>query len=543
MLKRQHAMSTARPFTAAIVAVAGPFCFNDGVLVYSTDQQQVRILDTRNPGATEIVIDYVRILEGSWGKSNMPVTPVNYSHGILALVGRPTMSGLKMSKILYVVDVRKRQLIGSLSFQSPHIPWVRNNENYLVFGARSELVIEVLSRLWALRVMDLQTGQWNETKHILYTFGEGDVGSNIDFEILNGYVYATAITYDQETTRSTYSVRRFSLGAETVAVNMEATRAEDMFRLNSGDRACDDRYASIKIEQDDVTGEPMIREQRREWLISCGSDFPRACYRQRIIFPRPRRSASSDSSTSPSTHSVTAGTSTPPPNSPGFSHQAARTVHPIASSDGRSEKPPRLQYHAAAVFAKGYHTPSQTFLDLVRDPRPNGEPELLRIRTISAGPHHRGGANAKTKTDADNPAPPSNTTSFWPRSSGVFSRQEDAFLRILNPPMRSQSRTIESVFDDESATLVYAVEPSRDVYGVPQTRFLVLVSFDPRVQLAGLPRRCNKGRRAAAVTTDVAETEAPPWDDVGPWRIERAAYLSIAQNQFCRTTFGYDFSY
>jgi hypothetical protein len=623
-IKRKQAVVRAAPYTAALVARARSFILHQGMLAYEFGNK-IRLLDTIHAKGTEIVVDCAKLIPEMLDEA-YPIEILHYAEGILSfLVMEPH------GRTLYVVDVPNAQLLlrhGSSPRMSRHLAFVRNNSEYLVYGTKSELSANRLFRRWALRVFNIRTRSWDPTKRVLTWIVGSQIGRTIDFRIFDDYFYAASSRGIAEVegvygVHSAYHVVRFPLDRPTIS-HVEETNPEDMFRRGFDEGAIDDRWNRIFLERDDITGNLMVCEQRREWLADDTYQNSRTMYRQKVVFRSKNEKHSSKDeklAESPSASSAKTPSPTLPdagvmaPLSTMLSPQAGswvantyigmapaphlqadgasnlsgdddnadnadvlvcppfflrvRTIHSLSEAENTSRGSAR-QYHTSEIDLRQYDTSSNAFLDIVHHEPPDASFDTsrpwLRFRSIYSDTFGAAGitndsdipacppASAATRTDGKN-------TSVWPRTAPDAYSPKDLhnLMGILNPPTQGVHR-LDAKYDPAYGTVAYACE--RISERTESGRWLVLVSFDPRVRLHGLRNWHERdslplAKRAATSseashTVDVSESPSPPLipapktiSVINEFMItERALYLSIAiaPEEKGFTSFGYNFS-
>lgn len=439
-----------------------------------------------------------------------------YSDNIVACVYKSAC--LEPAAWLIVFDIETRQILTTKGLESAYKIFVRHNNEFLYYGTHSEIGTDGF-RKWVIHGYDFKHMKWLEHKLHLSELVGSEIGSSICFELHNGYFYAlsnqTSFEVEEIDWTSFYHCVRFPL-ASPRREYIEKTEDESMWRRQHQEGPIDDRWTSLRLDIDEITGDLKIIECRREWRQG-SSRSRRTCYTTDIIFPRSPDevdlyiASSSSSSLSSSTASATTAIGSPkalahdlssfpdepilrllgpednphhmppPPRLPQFTHPendgSGQPTFPITDSP--------LRY---------YNTSASTFLDLVDDPLPSSQrTQRLRIRS---GSRKLGPPLLQSPSHFRRPGllrdPPSDLSTalkdmysdqpirYWPPAQNTLhpNKEVDALYTLLNPP--THLGNVDGTADERS--LLYVTG------GYEEPQAIVFVAFDPAIKLAGLKR-------------------------------------------------------
>lgn len=525
LVKRRQAIRTATPFTAAIVAVAESWIYSAGVLCYLQERTTLRVLDLHGSANTETIVD-VRGLLCEAEAELCHVRPrksklllLHYAAGLVTCLYRRT----GQSRLL-VIHVAKRRLVSiSPTLESTYKIFVRNDADFLYYGTHSEIGEDGFRR-WVLMSYDIQGDKWLEHRIHLTDIVGSDIGQNICFEIIDGKFYGlsnqTSFEADELDWTSFYHCFRFSV-RDPELINTERSDRERMWRRQHAEGPIDDRWSFLTLSKDEKTGNFQVLESRKEWLNQSSSG-QRTYYTTDLHFAplyveEEYDDEDLDGATTPATESNTGSNSGTIDNDSGYSGSFASTS---TIPDSSSNPPPstshiRTNYNlpwrtrvrprcphkthtgddasTALLFTfskspvRSYHACAQAFVDLVDDPAPTSlNTTRLRLRSgarrLRPGVEDDATLSREERTQLLYRNGGANEIAFWPPGPSLGTQNDAEKLEklgcVVNPP--SHSGPVTGVWDERS--LVYSVGNS----GGPQA--VVFLSFDPAIQLRGLPR-------------------------------------------------------
>jgi len=511
--KRRQAVSTATPFSAAIVGLGDTYSYRNRVLCYLLDTS-LRVLDLHAPVHKEVVVDIPRLLKLVLPETEQS-TPgrfqvLYYSDNIVSCLFKPTDANL--TRWLIVIDICKSELLIKEALQSTTKIFVRHNKHYLYYGTHSDIGLDGHNR-WVIRGYHFkpagQPAGWFKEKVYLREFYGVDIGSSICFELDKKYFYAlsnqTTMEVEEVDWTSCYHCVRFPLDSPHMAL-LERTNDKLMWRRQHLEGVIDDRWTKLHLDINECTGDMQIIETRNEYLNG-SSTSQRTYYKTKVEFPEKSMEEliSPPLKPSPQTSAMLAALTNDRLAWTVTSHDnphflPAQTRLPRDMHKGNDES--RLVY--SQIKMSYYNTSASSFMDLANDTtllEPQ-QAQRLRLRVGS----RRLGASAKTTdhiskrdmgaledTYIDNPI------RFWPPEHDDCKKLDAALedlYSLLNPP--NLLGNVEATADERS--IVYMTGKKGKL------RAIILINFDPAVKLVGLRKwhgdRSLAGCRSNRKTSD-----------------------------------------
>lgn len=494
------------------MAFAQTWLYGNGVLCYIRDRQ-LRLLDVHHSAEHEIVVDIRTLLEeaipASRTSRNCGFQLLHHAHGIVSCLythARPR------ARWLVVFRPSEGRVLTTRRLGSVHGVFVRNDSDFVYYGTKSGIGNDGFRRFrqWVLRGFDVKKGEWLPNNLHLPDTAGSEIGATICFEIINGYFCVLAIQTSFETVRteytSYYDFFRFPLDRPSHE-HMEWPTKRNLFRRQNSEGPIDNRWTSMDIFSDELTGELKILESRKEWLAG-NSSATRTYYTKTLRITergqRQRASHWSDGAededqyteNEPLAHFLTSskGTNGQPPG---------RDPSEVHTGDDGSES---VMLTLRECFIRSYSPLSHTFLDLV-DTGSGPSGQRIRIRAGARLPQAR---HQGPQTDNDQSG-----VVYWPPDAR--SPALDSLRNVLNPP--GYVGNVCGTWDGRS--LMYATG-GRDV------KALVLVSFDPGIRLTGIQAFDERnsaadsrrlGRRLGEIQAMLGDevslpSRAPPGEDV-----------------------------
>ncbi|KAK1530671.1 F-box domain-containing protein [Colletotrichum costaricense] len=477
LVKLQDAIATAKPYTTALVAHAVDFIYCNGTLCYTESYEVLRLLNLHASSDSEDIIDTRMLLQSvpgaNFANNKYKFRPIYFAHGILSCLYSPPKNEGRSR--LVIINVEKRTLLTTQRLESTSKLFVRNNQDYLYYGTHSVTGDDGFKR-WVLRRFDLQTKQWIPGHLDLEDLAGSDIGATVCFEIIDGYFYGLSSLNSFEVyetdSLSYYYGFRLPVGS-TQPGDMQLASKESMLRRDHKDGPIDDRWSTLQLAKDLVTGNIMVSECRREWLVN-ESSSARTAYRKELVFATPPVDPG-DRDTEADTHQNLVSL-----------EKKEDTTYAHRGDDGSTLPTITLSH----CFIRSYNQACGSFVDLVNDPvATEAMTQRPQIRSISRF-SQSGTGRVPKESPADSSAQVSHQThgpneiSSWPPEVDVSQRNVhlDALDNILCPKGQSTFGNISGVMDERS--LVYAIGQRG-----PQTRRpLVFICFDPSIKLTGLAR-------------------------------------------------------
>jgi hypothetical protein len=472
LVKRRLAVQTATPFHFSVVAAAVRFILGNGALVYKPDESLIRILFLDGSGDEEVQIDPLRLLAEAFPDLGLPlaarcfVDPLYYSDWVASFLFE---TGGQQR--LVFCDVKRSIILGAHHIERSNSIFVRNNGKYLYVGFRDKLPGD--RWVWVVQGYNFLRRSWMPGQRLPMDFSGTELGQNVCFEIVDGYLYgvsSAASPLQPSTTTgldSFYCVFRMRLGDSSSSSRQDLPKRFS-WRKPWSEGYVDNRYNDLKLVKDEEKGCLTIYETRKEWMPTGHTE--RNCYRKEI---RDDNFSADQNPPSPSL-SFDRLESEVPGLEPYVETFQGADVH---TGDNGLELG---KDDDAKLYAHTYHTATRTFVDIVGDPSGSGsDPEQLRLRFRPMASCF-GGSPSNWSLRGDMPAE-SPHLRFWPPEPTPG--RHDPTLDLIRTLMNPKKGPIEKVrwAADER---FFAFSPV--VRGTSQPSALILVSFDPRLRLHGL---------------------------------------------------------
>ncbi|KZL82354.1 f-box domain-containing protein [Colletotrichum incanum] len=468
LVKTWDAIATAAPYSTAVVAEADEFVYCGGMLCYTHGHESLRLLHLHGSAESEIVIETRTLLQSVLGpdlaNSRYKFRPLYFAYGIVSCLYSPPKSEGRSR--LIILDLQQKRLLAAHRLESTSKLFVRNNSQHLYYGTHSLTGDDGFKR-WVLKRFDICKEQWAPGQLDLEDLVGSDIGSTVCFEIIDNHFYGLSSLNTFEVYETDWTSYYYG------------------FRLPVG-RPIDDRWSTLQLEKDLATGDIMVSECRREWLVDeCSST--RTSYRTVLRFSN-RHNRSNDDSDSDH-ESGTENNGIPP-------------IHPCSASTIALAKRQResSEFHRgdngsttpaitlSQCFIRSYNHSCETFIDLVNDPDASESmTRRLQLRSISRSSHVGNKPRLREPlagSSEKRPLQPStlNKTSWWPPKIDVS--QNTTCLAeldtLLNPKDHATYGPISGTMDDRS--MIYAVGSRAS----QSKRPLVFISFDPAIRLPNL---------------------------------------------------------
>ncbi|KAH9900123.1 hypothetical protein F4778DRAFT_157458 [Xylariomycetidae sp. FL2044] len=512
LVKRRRSLSQASPYFVGMVGLADDYLYAHGHLCYLIEKRpprSLRILDLYKSDGTELVVDIQGLISTAIPKT---ASCRKYKFRLLYHADDVTTCLFSFAlptteHWLLIFNARKQTVLTEGPLESTARIFVRNNKHYLYYGTHSEEGADGF-RKWVIRGLNMTTEKWFDQKMHLSNLVGYEIGITVCFEIIDDHFYGlsnqASFEIEEVDWTSYYYCFRFRL-EEPVAKKTQVMKKRDAWRRHHIEGPIDNRWGFLKLEKNEDSGEVDIIECRREWLVG-QSGSRRTYYTKQVVFHEAvtgsGQQVDNDSQGSDNEWEVSDNDSqVSEPGSPGAgsstavgfiakpSHIPLQThiPHRVHRGDHSSvlSNFPRSQ-----VFLSSYQQCCDTYLDLLDDStgEDNGV-QCLRLRTGYRRPTPAsrlvGSSLLNSALGIDDQIKElyqGNEVFRWPPRT--IQEPQGAAWRIhraLNPT--NYSGCIVKATSDERF-VIYATkshEPNS------QTA-LVLVSFDPGTNLAGMQR-------------------------------------------------------
>lgn len=470
MAKRRDALATASPYTVATIGFCDDYLYCKGILCYSLDNE-VRILDLHHSSNEEVVVSILGLLTRAVPEihANLKGTfkILYYSDHIISCLYQSSGPDLPAWLIVFGLE-DEAILIAPETLNSVEKLFVRHNKDFLYYGTYSDTNADGDQR-WVIRGYDFENRKWFDEKIRLSEMAGSDIGVSVCFEIHEDYFYAVSSEAPFETEEidpsSFYHGFRFPLNSPCKDL-LEKTQDEDMWRRQLQEGPLDERWMSMQLDVDEVSGKLKIVEARKEWYQG-SSKSGRNYYTTDIIFPKDQDEFEDDDESLHLLYNLEA-----PPRNPYDTH---------LGDDGTSGPP----YTLSKTYVRAYQKSSNTYLDLVDDPLPTDWNSIQRLRLL-AGSRKLGPPLVNESGLLCEPSGDLYTSikqlyrdgevSLWPRTPAPGTDTELDLYTLLNPPKFLGN--VQGTWDERS--LVYVTGDK----GAPQA--LIFVGFDAALRLKGL---------------------------------------------------------
>lgn len=290
--KRREALATVSPFTVATIGFCDDYLYCKGILCYSLDDE-VRILDLHHSGDEETVVSIsgllTRAVSDIHANSKGVFQILYYSDQIISCIYKSLGPDLPAWLIVFCLE-EQAILISPERLDSVEKLFVRHNKDFLFYGTHSEIDADGHKK-WMIQGYDFRNRKWFDEKIHLSEMAGSEIGQSVCFEIFGEYLYAisnqTSFECEEIDWTSFYHGYRFPLVAPCKD-HLEKTNDEDMWRRQHQEGPIDERWMSMQLDVDEVTGKLKIIEARKEWYQG-SSKSQRNYYTTDIIFPADKR--------------------------------------------------------------------------------------------------------------------------------------------------------------------------------------------------------------------------------------------------------------
>ncbi|KAL7786663.1 hypothetical protein V8C37DRAFT_292383 [Trichoderma ceciliae] len=491
LVKRREALQMARPFHLLEVSKeAVHFTYTNRAVCYTTKQtspahrHHLWILLLRCPSVKEVCIDVLQLIEASDisdFEENRPYhfKPLYHADGIVTCVYEQRKSPAS-GRWLIIYSLEKKKILNSRLLRSTANIFVRNNDRFLYYGTRSELVDG--QRRWVLHGFSLKESKWLSRRTILLDLVGSDIGSTMCFEIFGDHLYGVSSQEPTEledtewpsagrSLNSFYYAFRFPLGDHST---IQILPRSSLWRRGATDGPIDDRWNHLQLRQDEKSGQVSIFETRKEWL-SCWSR--RTCYRKQLFYPPAPRTHSIDGQTDDRTDDQCYE---------GWNDMVRREPSPEDSvhrgDDGFSSS--TFDFRNSPV--RSYSPNSQAFVDIVRTTTassPTTKRLRLRVRRrlCPTFESDQPPSSPDSVADAENDLEDQEVR-LWPTDLGD-ERPDEALDHHVDGLLNPQEHFDEVDWAMDEGVLVYSPRP---INHPDEPRSIVLVSFDPALHFPGL---------------------------------------------------------
>lgn len=487
-VKRRNALRKANPFHILEVSKeAVHFTYTNGALCYTTKQaspaheHRLRILLLRGPAVQELKINVLQLIceaEISDFDESRPYQfkPLYHAEGIVSCLFEQRKSHSR-GRWLIIYSIEKGKILQSKLLRSTANIFVRNNNQYLYYGTKSEPFDG--QRRWVLHGLSLESFEWLPRRIILWDLAGSEIGSTVCFEIFDDHLYGvssqelteledTEWTASGHPLNSFYYAFRFRLGDHST---IDILPRSALWRRGATDGPIDDRWNHLQLGRDERSGQVSIYETRKEWLCSWSR---RSCYGTQLRF---------------SSKPHFGGSTTYDQCYEGWDD----AVHHAASPEGTIHRGDNgfssLTFDLSNSPVRSYNPSCQAFVDIVSTPT-SSSPATKRLRLRvrrQLGPISKSDRSPSPNDTND----PDNTldddeVSLWPADQGdkLPDGSPDAPLdRYIDGLLNPQVYFDEVDWAMDERVLVYS---PKTLHQIDEPRSIILISFDPALHFEGL---------------------------------------------------------
>jgi hypothetical protein len=344
-------------------------------------------LDLHRSGHHEIVISIPGLLThalsseiGENGKGFFQI--LYYSNNIISCVY--TSTSPDATSWLIAFNIKRRGILVVKELEVTEKMFVRHNGQYLYYGTHSEVGTDGYKK-WVIHGYEFRKHEWFNQKVHLPDMVGSEIGSTVCFEFHSGYFYAlsnqTSFEVEEIDWTSFYHCVRFPLESPCKDL-LEKTEDNKMWRRQHQEGPIDDRWTSLRLDEDESTGELKIIESRKEWYLG-SSRSQRTYYTTDIIFPDDLKDEGSDP-VYPSTATISSTSTSGFSSTPSFSSVSGSSTGSTFSSSDSSSAITSSTYSATNLTTSSTSSTKLDFRDL------SGLPDdpLLRLLRPDDHPHH-----------------------------------------------------------------------------------------------------------------------------------------------------------
>ncbi|KAJ5730566.1 uncharacterized protein N7483_005074 [Penicillium malachiteum] len=514
-----EAVATATPYSVSVLAYGADFLYNQGFLCYRAGHD-IRLLNVHAGGKQERVLNLLDLLRRlhSGPDAVDRVSLLQYADGILVFRVKEFNEQddmlLAIDMSVRPTNLKKGRLVLQRTVPASAPMFVRHSRSYLWYGVFTAMGGS--DGVWAIHGADITSPDTRDTRFTLDRIVDGDLGQSLCFEMYNEHLYAVstqATTGQAEVYSSFY---RWSCYAPR-----RDGRQQDgtIWRREHCEGPINEMWTDLSIRIDEVTGNPVILECRREWPAG-KSENHRTYYTQPLPMPEEvfgmDDEGSSDSDCLPFAQEDDLDEALTNTHRPANSHRPAKRLR----RDYHAEYEPshdhtlRQEFIAARTKHRTYNLAASTFIDLVNDPVAGGvrSQDRLRLRTVSrkrkspideeGDDGHQGLILGPTQYNDDGIPLEGSEERFMSRGVHMWPPEDSPteLHRILCPDSRINS--VRVISDERS--ILYSIQCS----GLPvDHKAIILISFDPKIHFKTLlPLRTTK---APSIPEKIFPVEAP----------------------------------
>lgn len=542
-----EAFATAQPYSVTVLSYGETFLYNQGFLCY-IHANEIRVLDVHSAKDVEQVLNIKTVLRRVFPdlipeeEDSVQLSLLHYNDGIVAFLCEICDRG---ESWLIAVDVTEDRKSGRVrvckQLQSTRRLFVRHNQAYLYYGTHSALGTHGYHE-WSIQCVNLKDRKdITQRPIVLDGFAGSEIGQTVCFDIYKDHLYAVTnqVNFEEEEVDWT---SYYVWACIPPSKDLRSVKLNRIWRRQHREGPINDTWTDISLRKDEATERLLILECRREWKDG-RSENVRSYYTQPLLSPEEISQnghklniseKQEQSQLAESASSVSSPLSDSRPPSMRFLPDEPLTMTLDSSSKPNYEPPKeRIGRHVHAEYSleevtllrrdfilaktkcRTYNPSASAFLDLVNDPKQDSGYSIprdrLRIRTVSRkrrcpidedGDEGEKGMLFKPKLRADGSPIEWSEERFVSRGIKLWppDNAPEELSELLCPSKRTGR--VHAIADERS--LVY----SADTPGMEE-QAIILISFDPKIQFAGLKRLSSATVIQAAKVKDPIGIERP----------------------------------
>jgi len=263
---RRKAYRTAQPISVLVLGEGSDFLYRDGVLAY-LNRSIVHIINVHEGSDTELVLNLRRVL-GLDSEGQYIFKLMHYQDNILSILWNSRANDSPDHLVVFdttrIAVSEDQRLLLHIQIPTGQKQFVRHDSKHLISGTYTGTE-DSEDDTWKLSYYNLVRDRRSRQQFPLESFSSADIGSNIVFEIFDGYFYAitSQITVDAESPdpSSYYGGCRYCLSGGSLQ-DAEYWR---IWRRQQREGPIHDLWTDFSMRQDENSGNLILCESRREW--------------------------------------------------------------------------------------------------------------------------------------------------------------------------------------------------------------------------------------------------------------------------------------
>ena len=249
-----------------VLGEGSDFLYRDGTLAYLRSGL-VHVINVHDASNVELVINLPSVL-GLDGNSQRSFKLMHYQDNVLSVLWNAYVSDSPDHLVVFdtsigTASVEKRVLL-HVRVPTGQKQFIRHDSKHLIFGTYTGTE-ESEDDTWKLSYYNLARGRVSLQRFPPESFSSADIGSNIVFEVFDGYFYAitSQVTVDAESPdpSSYYGGCRYCLSGGSLQ-DAEYWR---VWRRQQREGPIHDLWTDFSMRKDENSHDLVLSESRREW--------------------------------------------------------------------------------------------------------------------------------------------------------------------------------------------------------------------------------------------------------------------------------------